>query len=535
MARTPLFSRLRRTLSLALHANTPGLPTCECVERFAARRRLSRRRFLELGSMLGAASALGPRAASAHGRPRPGDTGARIAIVGAGIAGLTCAYRLEQAGLRAQLFDSWNRVGGRMFTERGRFGGGQHAELGGEFIDTGHDALRALVEELGLGLDPILEEPGNGITQDTWFFGGRAVSDVEVVEAFRAVAPRLAADAANEEDEAEFTRLDELGLEAYLDSLPELDPMLRQLLATAYLVEYGREIGEQSTWNLLWLIDSENPDPFRVYGDSDEAFHVHGGNEQVPERLLCRLESPVALGHQLVSVVERSDGSFRLAFDRGTQTSHEAVFDQVVFALPFTRLRQVRLRARLSPVKRQIIDELGMGTNAKLMGQFSERVWRSEQQASGSATTDNGLQQTWDTTRGQRGSSGILTVYAGGKTGERLGAGSAEGQLRARLPLIDQLFPGTAATYQRGSAVRMHWPSVEHTRGSYACYLPGQASFIGLEGERAGNLHFCGEHTSVDFQGYMNGGVETGERVAAELAAQTRGRADARVGLPRSQ
>jgi len=66
----------------------------------------------------------------------------------------------------------------------------------------------------------------------------------------------------------------------------------------------------------------------------------------------------------------------------------------------------------------------------------------------------------------------------------------------------------------------MHWPSVEHIRGSYACYLPGQASFTGLEGERAGNLHLCGEHTSVDFQGYMNGGAETGERAAAELTAQ---------------
>jgi len=53
--------------------------------------------------------------------------------------------------------------------------------------------------------------------------------------------------------------------------------------------------------------------------------------------------------------------------------------------------------------------------------------------------------------------------------------------------------------------------------GSYSCYLPGQARFSGLEGERVGNLHFCGEHTSVDYQGYMNGGAESGERVAAEL------------------
>ena len=522
MARTALFSKVRRALSLALHANALAQPTRELVERAAERRRVGRRGFLGWSGALAVAS-LPPSAAAAPFRRRPANgRGSRIAIVGAGVAGLTCAYRLEQAGLRAQLFDSWSRVGGRMFTARGRWRDGQCVELGGEMVDTGHEALRALAIELGLRLDPILEEPDSAILQDTWFFAGRAVSDAEVVEAFRAVAPRLAADAASEEDEAEFTRLDELGLEAYLDSIPELDPLLRKLLEVAYLVEYGREISEQSTWNLLWLIDSENPDPFRVYGDSDEAFHVHGGNDQIPARLLERIESPVSLEHQLVSVLQRADGAFRLSFARGGQSSREEVFDRVVFALPFTRLRQVQLRAPLPALKRQIIAELGMGTNSKLIGQFSQRVWRTRHQASGSATTDNGLQQLWETSRGQAGSAGLLTVYAGGRLGERIGAGSAEGQLRARLEQVDRIFPGTARAYLPGSAVRMHWPSVEHTLGSYACYLPGQASFSGLEGERAGNLHFCGEHTSVDFQGYMNGGVESGERVAAEISETSR-------------
>ena len=43
--------------------------------------------------------------------------------------------------------------------------------------------------------------------------------------------------------------------------------------------------------------------------------------------------------------------------------------------------------------------------------------------------------------------------------------------------------------------------------------------FSGVEKERRGNVHFAGEHTSQDFQGYLNGGVETGERAAAEILA----------------
>jgi monoamine oxidase len=118
------------------------------------------------------------------------------------------------------------------------------------------------------------------------------------------------------------------------------------------------------------------------------------------------------------------------------------------------------------------------------------------------------------------GAAGILTVFAGGTTGEQIGEGTAESQIQSRLAAIDQIFPNTAASYIANSAVRMHWPTVEHTLGSYTCYLPGQASFSGQEATRVGSLHFCGEHTSVDYQGYMNGGSESGERVALEILTE---------------
>jgi monoamine oxidase len=63
----------------------------------------------------------------------------------------------------------------------------------------------------------------------------------------------------------------------------------------------------------------------------------------------------------------------------------------------------------------------------------------------------------------------------------------------------------------------MHWPSYEHVKGSYASYKVGQWEFFGTEGAREGNQHFCGEHCSEDFQGFMEGGAETGAMVAAEV------------------
>jgi monoamine oxidase len=348
------------------------------------------------------------------------------------------------------------------------------------------------------------------------------VSDVELVEAFRPVAARFTGDLAREDNPAEFARIDQLGLAAYLDGIPELSLLLRRLIEVAYVAEYGRELEEQSPWNLLWLIDSAEPDPFRIYGESDEALHVRGGNDQITTRLAASLSSAgsIALEHTLVSVVQKAGGAFRLSFDRASRSTLEADFDRVVFALPFTRLRQVSIQADLPAQKRQMIAELGMGTNAKLMAQFTERVWRTRHASSGSVVTDNGLSLIWEGTRGQSGASGMLTLFAGGRMGEQIGADTAESQVRARLAQIDQIFPGAAGAYVPASALRMHWPSVPHTLGSYTCYLPGQARFSGLEGERVGGLHFCGEHTSESFQGFMNGGVESGERVALEVLGE---------------
>lgn len=515
MGCTPVFRRLRRAFELAQAANSSALSSKEYLERALFERSVSRRRFLALGASAGIIASL-PGGACSPKHPQSSG-GPRIAIVGAGIAGLTCAYRLAQGGLGASVFDSWNRVGGRMFTARDRWADQQLTELGGELIDTKHTVLRGLAAELGLTLDAILEPSGNGVRQDTWFFDGHLVTDAEIMDAFRPIAPRLAADAAREDDAPEFARIDRLGLAGYLDSIPELEPVLRALIEVAYVGEFGLEIARQSPWNLLWLMDVQKPEPFRVYGDSDEAYHVHGGNDQIPSGLAARLQEPVELEHRLVRVVEQASGAFGLTFDRAGRSALEQSFDYVVFALPFTRLREVELLVSIPQQKRDMIQQLGMGTNAKLMGQFSERVWRTRQRASGSVMTNNGLQLLWETSRGQAGRAGILTVFAGGAVGERIGDDSAEGQMTTRLARLDEIFPGSSAHYIPGSAVRMHWPTVEHTKGSYACYLPGQASFSGHEGEAVGRLRFCGEHTSVDFQGFMNGGAETGERVARQL------------------
>ena len=99
--------------------------------------------------------------------------GARIVIVGAGVAGLTCAYRLQQAGFATRIFEANDRVGGRTWTLRDYFAQGQIAEHGGEFISLDQIPVQQLARELGLRLVNVnRHEKGRTI----YFFDGARYS-----------------------------------------------------------------------------------------------------------------------------------------------------------------------------------------------------------------------------------------------------------------------------------------------------------------------------------------------------------------------
>jgi monoamine oxidase len=515
MARTRLFCLLRRSYRRAL-----GLTSVQGLGGGMGPA-LPRRDVLRWSSAAALAAGVG---CSDDDAPPPGAGGAQVAVIGAGIAGLHCAYRLHQAGIDVTVYEASDRAGGRMFSARGMFPDGMLVELGGELIDSNHATLFALADELDLTLDDRFADEPAGFEREVYFIDGAEVPESTIVDQFTAVAPIMAAAVeAADSDDAAYEMLDNTSLDEWLvtNVPPATYPELHAVLQVAYRGEFGLENDEQSALNMLYLIDAETPDPFRIFGDSDERYHTHEGNDAFPAKLAEALGERVRLGAKLASAANAANGKIALTFADGTS----AAAHHVVMALPFTLLRGVDLTGlELSADKRDIIDNLGYGTNTKIMGAFSSRVWRETHLASGSLATDLPLQQTWDTSIGQAGTSGILTNFLGGDRGLASDDGSAEDQFSAILADLDTVWPGVAAAYVAESAVRMHWPTAPHALGSYTCYRPGQWAYYGLEGQREGNVHFCGEHTSLDFQGWMEGGAETGALVAAtiieELGAQ---------------
>lgn len=545
MPRTPLYQQLRRAVHLARVASITGDSAADVAVRAAAvQSRIrgeraearaaatagaaaaagwSRRDFL--GFSAGAASTL-LLGACARPLSRIGSAGSTepVLIVGAGIAGLTAAYRLRQAGVPVRLFEAQERVGGRMYSLRGFFADGQVVELGGELFDTGHTVIRGLAEELDVVLDDVSVEPA-GIAHETWFFGGARRTTPEIVEALQPLAARMAADLRRLGDtdvtwrsRGAAVELDRMPLSQWLDGAGT-SGWVRSLVEVAYTAEFGLEPGQQSALNLLTML---SPDPFQIFGESDERFRAHEGNDLIVQRLADRVNDAIETGTVLERVHSAGSGRYTVTLRRNSGTV-EATSPHVVLALPLTMLRRVQLDLPLPQQQRRAIQELDYGTNAKLMIGFSERVWRVRHRASGSSFSDLPYQTTWETSRGQHGAAGVLTNFTGGRNGAQLGSGTPAQQAERTVTALEQVFPGVLAARQGMREARFHWPTHEWTQGSYACYSPGQwTAFRGLLGARAGGVHFVGEHASMTAQGFMEGGCETGAAAAQQILRDLR-------------
>ncbi|MGZ7038581.1 MAG: flavin monoamine oxidase family protein, partial [Thermoanaerobaculia bacterium] len=494
MARTPVFAFLRRSLQKAQASLHTDVPLGELMEG-AAGSAFTRRQFLVAGTAAAAAASL---ASCRTAIATPPNRNARVIIAGGGIAGLTAAYRLQNAGIDVRVFDGQNRVGGRMFSLRGFFPDGQVAELGGELIDTGHDHLRKLAAELSIELDDF-DSDDAALARDVWFFAGAQKSEHDVVEAFRPIAARVEADLArigeaeiNYSSRGAAAEIDRMTLAQWLDGAGATG-WFRKLLDVGFTTEFGLEIDRQSALNLLTMI-SPTPEPFRIFGESDERYHVRGGNDRIPAALATALGDRIELNSTLQRIRRRPDGLLECTFARGS-TTVTAAAEHVIVAIPFTMLRSVAIDVELPERKRRAIRELGYGTNAKLMIGFTQRIWRTKYQSNGSTLTDLPYQLTWETSRLQDGASGILTNFTGGRHGIELGAGTPAERAAEAARQLDAIYPGIAAL--RGKEARMHWPTNPWVRASYSSYLPGQWTTIrGAEREAVGNLHFAGEHCS---------------------------------------
>jgi monoamine oxidase len=445
------------------------------------------------------------------------DGPSRVAVIGAGLAGLSAATRLAAAGIGVTVYEAGQRVGGRTYTERGVFPG-RTVDLGGEFVDSWHDQLRGMVSALGLELEDTWEDDD---VQDTVasmhgdLFGEDELERFErtmkeAVERALASHPFDPNDITYTSFDAHEKTLDAMSASDWLDRAGIARDRSRTVLEAGFVSLYGGSLEEASALVLLQEVIGAGP-------ESDERYVIKGGAGQVAEVLTKRLpEGTVKLGHRLSALTEKAPGKLELTFEvDGAERTETA--EAVVLAIPFSTLRDVKLSVPLSPVKKRAIAELHYGAASKVCVGITGKPWRALN-SSGTVLSDSAFPYCWDATRMQDSEHGVITFFTGGTDGRLLGKVDDSMSRAAMLEVLNRVFPGVRAAARPGEQVTVPWSDEPFAKGGYALYAPGQVTaFRGCEGEPEGRVFFAGEHTSLEAQGYMEGAVRSGVKAARDV------------------
>jgi monoamine oxidase len=537
----PLSRLLREVQAACTEAAASGAPIDEITQLRAERHAYLPRRAVLLGAPAAAAT-FRPRAARA-------DAGPRVVIIGAGLAGLACARALWlHRGIAATIYEWADHIGGRVTTLRGYFDGGVIAEQHGEFISSEHTRMRALAADFGLTLANTNAHEGQG-TVDTAWFAGQRYTAAALAKDWQTYAWALFRNAVRRAPGA--TYLHATPTACAWDHMSVTDWVERYipggtqapfgaLCLSDVIDEYGGPPEQQSALNLIEILgyNTSVPSGFQrrdtpLLAGTDEKYQVNGGNDQIVYGIAGELPAgAINLGYQLLEVRETAAGTYRCSFATSGGTV-EVAADHVVLTLPPTTLRDVKLRnISLSPVQRDALAHASLGSNAKIYIQVAGRPW-IEDGYDGSFYTDRPIGSAWDAGNIQPGGrrDGLYVGFPGGHPGTSLAAryGLTYGNyalpappalVRDTLAELEPVFPGMTAAWAAGP--QKAWVNDgnidPHLLGAYSYFKVGQyTSFAGAQSLPAGNLHFAGEHTSFQFQGYMEGAVQSGYRAAGEI------------------
>jgi monoamine oxidase len=436
-----------------------------------------------------------------------------IVVVGAGLSGLVAARELVRRGADVRVFEARDRVGGRVWTRRDPPLNPWHAEAGGDLIEGHHKAVRTLARDLGLTLTRILRE-GFGLAL---LRNGSAAIEADQGRTWsrlaRLLAPAVAAFDAQHQDWSSAVA-HEIAKHSFAEVLGRLssDP---NVLGLARALR-GFYLADPEDLSALVAVEqvADGEDP-----GATGLFRIEGGNDRLATALVEATRCDVLLRHE-VRAIDQRDGEVQVAVRVPHGLLSRVSASYVVVTVPVPVLRTWRFRPSLPPMQRLAFETLSYGPATKVLLPYRTRWWRQRSRPRGFGT-DLPTGAVWEAAEEQKGAA-VLTLLAGGQASRAVRdilAREGTRGLSARLAWLGTPDPIDPL------ATAVSWEDDPWARGGYAVFGPQFKP--GLRDCLAwphGRVHFAGEHTSREWQGYMNGAVESGRRVAEEVEAVERSR-----------
>lgn len=464
-------------------------------------------------------SSLNNFALGAHALRRTGKV-KKIIIIGAGLAGLSAAYELTQASHDVTILEARSRPGGRVHTLRDPFAEGVYAEAGATRIPNHHHITLKYVKLFGLPLE--LFEPGN--LRSVYHVRGKRI---EVTPGRRIEWPyNLTA----EERALGLNGLRQKVIGSMLSQIGDVtdpkwpSPELLKKYDHMNRSDFWRSQGASSeaiallslggiddrieTWSTLFMLRNQ-----ALNRERKEYYKIKGGNDLLPKAFATRLSEKVQYNAQVVRIEQNSE-QVRVIFDRSGQ-NHALTADYLICAVPFSVQRNIQCSPALSIEKQRSIEQLSYLSGSKIFLQSKKRFWL-EDGFSGFATTDLPIREIWDMSHNQPGTRGLLQAYPISLHSRHVTGMTESERINFALAQVEMIYPGIRQHFEGG--VTKCWDEDKWARGVSSYYKPGEfSSLLPYVARPEGRIYFAGEHTSVWIDGWMQGALDSGNRVAREV------------------
>jgi monoamine oxidase len=443
---------------------------------------------------------------------------ADVAIVGAGLAGLTAGRTLADSGSSVIVLEARDRVGGRLLNES--IGDGNVVETGGQWIGPTQDRMYALAADAGIETFPT-HTAGKNLLE----LGGK-------IRHYKGTIPRLGPRVLLDVARAQ-RKLNRLAREVSPESPWDgpnaqewdgqtmrtwLDRNVRTKSATAMFgiassIVWGAPPEQISLLHVLFYISAAGSlERILDTEGGAQQDRVAGGSQRVALWLAGELGERLRLSAP-VREIDQSNTAVRVVAD-----GCEVHAEQVIVAVPPNLAGRITYKPGLPPNRDLLTQQMPQGLTTKCQAVYEEPFWRGEG-LSGEAISDRGPVGVVYDNSPPEGKPGVLLGFITGTPARETADLPPDRRRTIVLDCFARLFGERALTPTQ--FVERSWEREEWTRGCPTCRFPpgGWTAWGPYLREPVGRIHWAGTETATVWSGYMEGAVQSGERAAQEVLA----------------
>ena len=449
----------------------------------------NRRGFLKILSGFCIGAAFAPQSVFAQKKKRAKS----CVIIGAGFSGLAAAHKLKNAGWNITILEARERIGGRVFSHSLPQNPNLICELGAEWVGESHERIKALCGDFKIPLqkhqfDDYLLQNGKVSRPGAWGFSPQAKQAFEKL--IKGYDKLTVLQQAKLDKYDWWTQLEKIGF-------TEDDLILRDLMDST---DFGESIRHVSAFGALAEYAESSP-------KNEMDYKMTGGNSRLAQEFTKRIGAENIKLNVFVIEINQRAGIVSVK-------TEDEIFkaDACICTAPVASLNKIKFDPPLSSAQSEAAQKLIYSRIIKNSVLYENRFWKDE---NFSLVSDVSSHFYFHSTQNQIGKEGILTSYAIGEKADVLASQSDERRMqKIAADLTD--FNENAPKLAMG-ITSYAWQRDKFTRGAYALYRPGQWFGIRPVLQRPhGKVLFAGEHLA-DWQGFMEGAVETGEAAAENL------------------